>query len=460
MSQKENISNLKKRLKTLEDEYAELQKAQTFSLVGDTVMVPKKFKSLFDQAQKTVGEYFSHLKMDPTHGSIEINEQRYVLVRASALAHDFLTTIQEMYADRGEVEALNIGKNFLFDIAHLIGKNDAVNFHSKMNLQDPIAKLAAGPVHFAYSGWAFVDILPQSKPSPDENFYLIYRHPYSFEADSWLQAGKKSKTPVCSMNAGYSSGWSEESFGIPLTAVEVTCRAKGDEHCTFIMSPPHKIEKHLERFTKKVSKEHDKKATYDIPTYFERKKIEEQLALYALIVESSDDAIYSVSMDDEILSWNRGAQKVFGYTEKEVVGKKRSILIPEDRREEELELQARIKSGEAIRQFETQRLHKKGNLIEISITVSPVTDSKGNIIAASVIGHDISKRKRAENALKDLNNSLEKLVQERTSDLQRAYDELETRVTFRNLELEKTNKANLAKIEELEKQLASLQAKK
>src|SRR6202008_3222330 len=137
-----------------------------------------------------------------------------------------------------------------------------------------LSKLSAGPVHFAYTGWAFVDILPESSPSPDENFFLKYNHPFSFEADSWIRSKEKTNFPVCSMNAGYSSGWSEQSFGIELTSVEITCRAKGDKNCTFIMAPPHKIAMHLNREGKK----HRKKVKYDIPLFFERKKIEERIS--------------------------------------------------------------------------------------------------------------------------------------------------------------------------------------
>lgn len=239
---------------------------------GDTVSVPNQIKPIFDKAQKTVGKYFSDLYHDPEKGTIEIHDQRYVLVRASALSYDFLNTIQNLYADRGEEEAINIGRNFLFDIAHVIGLEDAKNFHKKMKLKDPISKLSAGPVHFAYSGWAFVDILPESKPSPDENYFLKYHHPFSFEADSWLRAGKKSDQPVCVMNAGYSSGWCEASFGISLTAVEISCKARGDKNCTFIMAPPNKIESYLGK--QKTSK--SKKKT-QIPSFLERKKIEEDV---------------------------------------------------------------------------------------------------------------------------------------------------------------------------------------
>jgi PAS domain S-box-containing protein len=262
------------------------------------------------------------------------------------------------------------------------------------------------------------------------------------------------------MNAGYSSGWCEASFGIPLTAVEVTCRAKGDEHCTFIMSPPHKIQEHLNGFSENVDKIPNKKTTYDIPTFFERKKLEEQIALYALIVESTEDAIMSINLDGNIMTWNLGAEKLFGYSEEEVIGKHVNLLIPAERQQEEAKVIETVKKGGNVRQQETVRKRKNGKTFPISLTASPIKDSKGHIIGISKIGHDISKRKKIENALKDLNNSLEELVQERTSELQRAYDELETRVTFRNLELERANKINLAKIEELEKQLASLKAAK
>lgn len=275
-----SIEKLKLENAMLRRDFSSLQK-------GNTVSVPDAMKPVFDTAQKTVGDYFRELKMDPTHGTIEINDQRYILIRASALSIDFLSTIQKLYADRGEKEALYIGKNFLFDISHVIGMNDATNFSTKMNLVDPLAKLSAGPVHFAYAGWAYVDILPESTPSMDENYYLIYHHPFSFEADSWIRSKKISDTPVCIMNAGYSSGWCEGSFGMALTAVEVTCKAKGDEHCTFIMAPPNKIQAHVERYTSIIEKQYNKKIIYEIPTFFERKKVEE------MIKQKSDNLAWS-----------------------------------------------------------------------------------------------------------------------------------------------------------------------
>ncbi|MBN8696889.1 MAG: response regulator [Bacteroidetes bacterium] len=285
----QEIQSLKKIIGELRHENAMLRRDFTSIRNLNTVSVPDNVKPLFDKAQEIVGEYFKNLKMEPNKGTIEINDQRYVLVRASALSTDFLNTIQLLYADRGEKEAMSIGKNFLFDIAHVIGINDAVNFHTKMNLTDPISKLSAGPVHFAYSGWAYVDILPESNPSPDDGFYMIYDHPFSFEADSWMRSGKKSDTPVCIMNAGYSSGWCEQSFGMPLTAVEVTCKAKGDDMCRFIMSPPHKIEAHIKKYEDAMSGRNEE-IVYDIPTFFERKRVEEEMEKARVKAEESDKA--------------------------------------------------------------------------------------------------------------------------------------------------------------------------
>lgn len=290
MSNIPDLNSLQLRIEQLEQENAMLRRDFHNLPQGSSVIVPDEMKPLFDVAQQTVGAYFRDLKMEPDKGTIEIHDQRYVLVRASTLSKDFLDTVQKLYADRGAAEAFAIGKNFLFDISHVIGMNDARNFHAKMNLTDPIAKLSAGPVHFAYSGWAFVDILPESNPTPDDDYFLIYNHPYSFEADSWKRAGKKADVPVCIMNTGYSSGWCEESFGIPLTAVEVTCRAKGDEECTFIMSPPHRIQEHLERFNKQSKKDYSKQEQYDVPTFFERKKVEEEMQRSRLMAEESAKA--------------------------------------------------------------------------------------------------------------------------------------------------------------------------
>lgn len=116
----------------------------------------------------------------------------------------------------------------------------------------------------------------------------------------------------------------------------------------------------------------------------------------AAIVESSDDAILSKDLNGIITSWNRGAERLFGYVGHEVVGKPVTILMPEDRQDEEPRILTRIRRGERIEHYETIRRRKDGSLVDISLSVSPIIDSTGKIVGASKIARDITDRRRAE----------------------------------------------------------------
>ncbi|WP_349962487.1 PAS domain S-box protein [Rhizobium sp. ZPR3] len=117
-------------------------------------------------------------------------------------------------------------------------------------------------------------------------------------------------------------------------------------------------------------------------------------AFLAAIVENSDDAIISKSINGIITSWNRSAERLFGYTAEEAIGEHITIIIPEDRLLEEETIISAIRAGEKIDHYETIRRRKDGTLVEISLTASPVRDDLGNIIGASKVARDISERKR------------------------------------------------------------------
>jgi PAS domain S-box-containing protein len=119
----------------------------------------------------------------------------------------------------------------------------------------------------------------------------------------------------------------------------------------------------------------------------------------AAIVESSDDAIISKTLDGIITSWNRGAENIFGYTAAEAVGQSISLIIPLERRAEEDDVLAHLRRGEKIDHFETERQTKDGRRLNISLTISPIKDSTGRIIGASKVARDITERKRAEEQL-------------------------------------------------------------
>ena len=121
--------------------------------------------------------------------------------------------------------------------------------------------------------------------------------------------------------------------------------------------------------------------------------------LLAAIVDSSDDAIISKTLDGVITSWNKSAERMFGYTREEAVGQHITLIIPEDRRDEEAKIVERLRRGERVDQFETVRLRKDGTLLELSLTISPVKDAAGRVIGASKVARGITEQKQIEKAL-------------------------------------------------------------
>ncbi|HEX4159652.1 MAG TPA: PAS domain S-box protein [Rhizomicrobium sp.] len=150
----------------------------------------------------------------------------------------------------------------------------------------------------------------------------------------------------------------------------------------------------------------------------------ERLHHFAALIESSEDAIISKDVNGIIQSWNKSAERVFGFLPEEIIGKPVLTLIPKDRHHEEDQILAKVRRGERVEHFETVRQTKDGRLIDISLTVSPIKDGDGNIIGASKIARDITDKKKAEALLAEqserlaaLNEDLERRVEERTADL-------------------------------------------
>src|SRR3984957_5743470 len=137
-------------------------------------------------------------------------------------------------------------------------------------------------------------------------------------------------------------------------------------------------------------------------------------ALLAAIVDSSDDAIVSKTLEGIVTSWNRGAEKIFGYSAAEAIGQHITFIIPVERHPEENDVLARIRRGEKLEHFETVRQAKDGRKVHISLTVSPVRDNQGQIIGASKVARDITDRKRAEEERERLAN--QERIARRTAD--------------------------------------------
>jgi PAS domain S-box-containing protein len=128
-----------------------------------------------------------------------------------------------------------------------------------------------------------------------------------------------------------------------------------------------------------------------------RKQTEEATAYLASIVQSCEDAIIGKTLDGTIVSWNAGAEKLYGFSAVEMIGRSISILFPPYRPDELEELMQKIRKGDQVRQFETIRLRKDGKPVEVSLTISPIRDGEGRVIGASSIARDITRRKQEEN---------------------------------------------------------------
>ncbi len=133
----------------------------------------------------------------------------------------------------------------------------------------------------------------------------------------------------------------------------------------------------------------------------EPKQAEEITGLLAAIVASSDDAIISKNLDGFITSWNKSAERIFGYAPEEAIGQHITLIIPPERHSEELDILARVRRGERVDHFQTVRRRKDGSSVDVSLTISPVRDSSGRVIGASKVARDITAQKQAEQALRE-----------------------------------------------------------
>jgi PAS domain S-box-containing protein len=132
------------------------------------------------------------------------------------------------------------------------------------------------------------------------------------------------------------------------------------------------------------------------------KRGEEIRSLLASIVESSDDAIISKTMDGTIISWNKGAERLYGHLAEEVMGRSVTLLMPPDRADDFTKIMETLKRGESVEHYETGRVRKDGQIIQVSLTVSPIKNSAGKVVGASAIARDITERKRAEEEREEL----------------------------------------------------------
>ncbi len=151
--------------------------------------------------------------------------------------------------------------------------------------------------------------------------------------------------------------------------------------------------------------------------------------LLAAVVNSSDDAIVSKNLEGTVTRWNRGAQRIFGYTSEEMVGQPILKLLPQDRYAEETHILETLKRGDRIEHFERVRVTKEGRHIEVSQTISPVEDEQGSIVGASKIARDITEQKAAHRRLAEANEALSRADRMKVEFISTLSHELRTPLT-------------------------------
>jgi predicted hydrocarbon binding protein len=205
--------------------------------------VPAPFAPPFDAAEQFVAGLFNKLERKPEAGTVHVGGERYVLMRAESF---YLAWSEALEASFGP-EAT---RDLLYNTARAIGRADCKAFCERLGVTDGIARLASGPLHFAHAGWAFVDIHGDSTPAVDDNYFLHYDHPNTFESEVLASRKRTSTAPACVFSAGYSAGWCSEAFGIEVHAREIRCCACGGGRCEFIMAPASKLDEHERRMLK------------------------------------------------------------------------------------------------------------------------------------------------------------------------------------------------------------------
>ena len=195
----------------------------------------------------------------------------------------------------------------------------------------------------------------------------------------------------------------------------------------------------------------------------DKKKTEEARFRLAAVVESSDDAIASGTLDGIIVSWNAGAEKIYGYTEAEVIGKPINMLVPPELPDEENKILEVLRAGSPIQNFETVRVTKTGKRINVSLTISPVKDSSGRTVGCSGIARDITERKLADAALANVSRKLiEAQEQERTRIGSELHDDIGQRLGLLVLQLQQLHEDTLilpevhSRIGEFQKQISEI----
>ena len=197
------------------------------------VNCPPSFTPLFEVVEARVAKLLDDRVWDTDTGAHFVAGERYVMFRAESMAVSVREELEKLLGSSTDTAIYKIGK--------AIGASDCRYIAGRFPDLSPEQKLAMGPISFALSGFAHSTVREESNPVPDDSYLLFIEHPNSFEAESFKRKGIATSKTVCWLTAGYSAGWCSEAMGIQLDTREVSCTARGDDKCIFVMCPQKKL---------------------------------------------------------------------------------------------------------------------------------------------------------------------------------------------------------------------------
>ncbi len=197
------------------------------------VTCPPAFAPLFEAVESRAASLLEDRTWDHSIGAHLVSGERYVMYRAESMAVSIREELEKVLGSGTDAANYRIGK--------AIGASDCKYYASRFTDMPPEQRLAMGPMSFALGGFAQANVREESNPAADDSYLLFIEHPHSYEAESFKRRGIVTTKTVCWLTAGYSAGWCGEAMGIALDTREVSCTARGDAQCTFVMCPPRKL---------------------------------------------------------------------------------------------------------------------------------------------------------------------------------------------------------------------------
>jgi len=205
-----------------------------------SVRVPSPMQEPFVRAEAYVEKLFGSIDRQPSEGTLRVGGERYVLMRCESLYLSWFDALAETFG-------ADTARAFVYNTAREIGRSDSKAFAERLEVPQGIERLSSGPVHFAHAGWALVVIHEDSAPAPNDEYFLHYDHPNTFESDVLRAQGRQVDHCACLFSAGYSAGWCTAAFQLEVHGREIRCLARGDDRCEFIMAPADRLDAHEAR---------------------------------------------------------------------------------------------------------------------------------------------------------------------------------------------------------------------